>query len=202
LIKFYDQAGSPHEGWISERLVDDLGQVVPTLAPTPEFTFTPSSTPAPFQSPTPDGSATAVSTDTPLDQLSEVNIRANCREINETPARPTTNQTISLWWWWWVYGEEFLQQHLDNATYEILIDGQIIENWSEHRTPFYQDARFSNRWTVAWYIPIGKLPAGQHTVQYRVTWKAEITDGRDQFGPGTRITEQISSCTFTVVEAN
>ena len=80
--------------------------------------------------------------------------------------------------------------------YDIAVDGQKLQNWRQFTEPdlvpqgpnYYQ----------YWYMPYGPLTAGQHVITYHITWKAAISDGYEQFGPGTTNPEQTGTCTFTV----
>jgi hypothetical protein len=51
---------------------------------------------------------------------------------------------------------------------------------------------------VYWFVPYGPLPAGQHTISYSVSWNAQITDGYDNYGPGTNRPSESGSCNFVV----
>ncbi len=198
-----------HRGYITSRLVDDGGQAIPTLAAT--FTplppgFDPEETIIPFESATPaEGEPTSVAAEaTPSRDLSDRNILAYCVKDGVRPVSPTTDETVSIYWRWWVVASrpELMDDHLDNAYYEVYLDGQLLSNWADYQTEMIQDSSNSNRWTVFWYVPVGKLDAGEHTVDFKVTWRAEITDGIDPFGPGTNTPEDTGNCTFTVVADN
>ncbi|MCD4686585.1 MAG: hypothetical protein K8S97_11680, partial [Anaerolineae bacterium] len=56
------------------------------------------------------------------------------------------------------------------------------------------------RWIIYWYYPVGQLSPGTHVVDYRVTWDEAITDGENDFGPGTPIETNTGNCTFTVTD--
>lgn len=196
-----------HRGYITSRLVDDGGQVIPTLAAT--FTplppgFDPEETIVPFASATPvEGEPTLSAEVTPSRNLSDRNILAYCTQDRVTPATPTTNETVSIYWRWWVVSSrpELMQDHLDNVYYEVYLDGQLLSEWADYETNMIQDSSNSNRWTVFWYVPVGKLPAGEHTVEYKVTWREQISDGLALYGPNTARAEETGDCTFTVIEA-
>ncbi len=209
LVQYEDEDGEIYEGYISAVLVDDRGQVVPTIVPTSTPTpegFDPNATIAPFLSATPDEDEgfTPEAILTPSRDLSQNNILAYCLQDGIRPPTPTDDETISIYWRWWVIPTrpELMQDHLDNVEYEVLLDGKLLTEWENFSTEMFQDPTNSNRWTVMWYVPVGKLDAGEHTVDFKVTWRAEITDGIDPFGPGTNTPEDTGNCTFTVVADN
>lgn len=208
LVRFEDEAGETYEGYISSVLVDDRGQLIPTLTatatPTP-IGFNPDATVEPFLSATPDEDEgfTPEAILTPSRELSQNNILAYCIQDTIRPSTPTDDETISIYWRWWVVPTrpELMQDHLDNVVYEVFLDGKLLTEWENFSTEMIQDPTNSNRWTVFWYVPIGKLDAGEHTVSYRVSWQAEISDGLTEFGPGTDTLEETGNCSFTVVTA-
>ena len=208
LVRYEDENGVIYEGYVSSILVDDRGQIIPTIVPTATPTpegFDPNATIAPFLSATPDENEgfTPEAILTPSRDLSQNNILAYCIEDGIRPSIPTDDETISIYWRWWVVPTrpELMQDHLDNVEYEVLLDGKLLTEWANFNTEMVQDPTNSNRWTVFWYVPVGKLDAGEHTITYRVSWNTEITDGIDTFGPGTNTPEQTGTCNFTVVEA-
>lgn len=206
LVQYEDEEGAVYEGYISSVLVSDGGQVVPTIVPTVTPTpegFDPNATLAPFLSATPDEDEgfTPEAILTPSRDLSQNNVLAYCIQDGIRPPTPTDNETISIYWRWWVVPTrpELMADHLENAEYEVLLDGKLLTEWENFSTEMIQDPTNNNRWTVFWYVPVGKLEAGEHTVEFKLTWRAEISDGLDQFGPGTNTPEDTGSCTFTVI---
>lgn len=205
-------------GWMRSDLVDvEDEDAIPEISTdpievaedsTPTATET-SSTPIPFESAVPSTPYTAIPTDEELDvtTLSDVGVRAapnapeNC-EITPEFTTITTEDTISIFWSWFVTEEERMQEHIDNVDYEIVLDGFVLEDWSRFRTPMFQDPLENNNYSVYWYVPIGQLEEGEHTLAYRATWDTVISDGAEQFGPGTENEEEFGSCTFIVVAAD
>lgn len=241
-IGFADEEGVRFQGWVLSRWVDDNGEVIPTVGPTPtpsptaEVTTAPSSTAeaisgnitatpdtgtgddenaedatprpttdnstfTPFETAVPQGSVTPVEPDGSIAvsrNLSDVNIWAYCENISAVPVSPREDQTVSIFWSWWVTRPELMQQHLDNAEYTVLLDGMLLSNWRDYATEIFNDPATNNRPSVYWYVPVGQLEPGEHTVEFRVTWRDEITDGIARFGPGTSTLEETGECTFTV----
>ncbi|MCB9437766.1 MAG: SH3 domain-containing protein [Anaerolineales bacterium] len=203
-ISFIDEDGTEVQGWIRSDLIDNLGDEVPRIQDTATPTLTPTFAASEDgsgtdQSPTPQG------TPDPAD-LSDVNIRAadgnrGCKTISNNTPTVTTIQTVSIFWSWWVTLPQYMQDHLNTVTYEVKLDGEILEDWRDNRTQPFRDPNEGSNWTVYWYVPVGELSAGVHELEYRVTWSEQITDGEANYGPDTPIEEQIGSCTFTVIQA-
>ncbi len=127
-----------------------------------------------------------------------VNILAYCHQKAVRPPSPTTDDDVYVEWSWYVAREDLMQQHLDNARYEVSLDGQPLLDWDQYATT---TRREQGRWIVYWYYPIGHLEAGEHTITYHLSWEEAITDGYDDFGPGTATTTNDGDCTFTVTDA-
>ena len=207
-IGFIGDDDQYHQGYVTSRLVDDGGQIIPSLAatftPLPEG-FDPNETIVPFASATPaEGEETTPAAEvTPSRNLSDRNVLAYCVQDSAPAPSPTTDETVSIYWRWWVAASrpELMQDHLDNVVYEVYLDGKLLIDWADYATEMIQDSGNLNRWTVFWYVPVGKLDAGEHTVEYRVSWREQISDGLTLYGPNTARSEETGNCTFTVVDA-
>jgi len=112
------------------------------------------------------------------------------------PSGLNAGATIDVFWSWYTSEEELIQQHLDSVIYEVRVDGVLLDNWRLYKTR----TRVQNdgNYYVYWFVPYGPLAAGQHKVTYLVSWRVQITDGYDFYGPGTNRPSESGSCTFTV----
>lgn len=209
----------PDDTTVTPSAPPNGGVITATLPPeeedgTPAGTATASATPLvtaatidvstfePFETAVPSGTVTPPGTLEPSRRLSDVNVLAYCQTFRIVPPRPRENQTVSIYWSWFVTRPELMQQHLDNAQYIVLLDGKLLADWQDFQTEMFRDPANNSNWTVYWYVPVGQLEPGEHTVEFRVTWDEPITDGLAQFGPGTNNPEDTGECTFTVIEAN
>lgn len=116
-------------------------------------------------------------------------------------APPPTNlragSTVDVWWSWYAQTEAQVRDHIGAAIYDVRLDGVPFANWRQFTGEIGRDAE--GHFIVFWYMPSSQpLTAGQHTITYTVTWERTISDGYEQFGPGTRNPSQSGSCTFTV----
>ncbi len=129
----------------------------------------------------------------------KVNVFALCDDETQDISPPNNlgaGSTIVVWWAWIAKEESQIQQHLSAATYEVRVDGVLLTNVQAGRGRIIQRAIDH---IVYWYVPyLQPLQAGQHRITYRVTWSTAITDGFDNFGPGTNNPVEEGSCTFTV----
>ena len=112
------------------------------------------------------------------------------------PANLRAGATIDVFWSWFAATPEQVQQHVENAIYEVRVNGTLLENWRAHATRISR--RSDGNYWIYWFVPFGPLAAGQYTITFRLTWQAQITDGYDVFGPGTGTPEETGTCTFTV----
>lgn len=103
------------------------------------------------------------------------------------------NDSITLFWSWYAKTVEQVEQHILNAQYDIRFQSAPLTPVLV--SPIQEIG--ANNW-VFYTVPIGRLTPGTYGVEFRLSWKDVITDGYDDFGPGTDNTEQYSNCTFTI----
>jgi len=78
----------------------------------------------------------------------------------------------------------------------VRVDGTLLTGVNQYRTAITKPG---NDYVVYWYVPFPEaLGAGQHRITYRVTWKSQVFDGYEFFGPGSTTPVEEGSCTFTV----
>ena len=84
---------------------------------------------------------------------------------------------------WTANTEEQVQDFIDNAEQEVVING----------TPIIAKITFgeisadegTEGFTTQFTVEIGNLPAGTNTIITTISWKQQITNGKESFGPGT-----------------
>ncbi len=112
------------------------------------------------------------------------------------PTDLAAGSTIVVWWSWFARTEDQIRQHLENATYEVRVDGDLLTRLTVYRSGITKPG---NDYVVSWTVPYEKpLEAGVHTITYRVTWTQTISDGYRNYGPNTNNPVEEGSCTFTV----
>jgi len=112
------------------------------------------------------------------------------------PTGLNSGATIDVFWSWYTSEEALLQQHLDNVIYEVRVDDVLLEDWRLYRSRVRKQN--DGNYYMYWFVPYGPLSAGQHKITYLVSWREQITDGYDFYGPGTNRPSESGSCTFTV----
>lgn len=103
---------------------------------------------------------------------------------------------INVYWSWFAQSPEQIQDHLDNGTYEVRLGDQLLESYQNYRTSVRRVS--ATRYEVYWYVPVGKLEAGEYNITYNLTWKIQISDGESTFGPGGQQETNTGTCKFTV----
>lgn len=127
-------------------------------------------------------------------------IFAECDTIAGTaPATVFDNENLTVYWAWFANSSTLLAQHTATARYQI-----SVTDANGNRT-LIPAAEVSNPIVLAdgntylvYAADIGTLPAGSARVDYTVSWSAAISDGFEDFGPGTANPSLTSSCSFTV----
>lgn len=102
---------------------------------------------------------------------------------------------IDIWWGWFASTEQQVQDHIDAASYEIRVNGELLEDINDYVTEIRPA---SSQYVAYWYVPYGPLVSGEYEITYVVTWDRAITDGAEFFGPGTDIPFEQETCSFTV----
>ncbi len=159
----------------------------------------PTVTTGPSASPTvtPTSPATTASSGTVLPPQRGYDVLAYCDQFNEVPPPLAAGTTIDVFWGWFASTRDYLQQHINNAIYEVTLDGQLLDNWRLYADEIRQEP--DGNWSIYWYVPIeDPLPPGTHTINYRVTWRNPIFDGYKEYGPGTETEFETGSCTFEI----
>jgi len=102
---------------------------------------------------------------------------------------------VTVFWSWFAKTPELVQEHINNADYVVAYFGSV---------PFIAKAQVSeiqkrtNNYWVFYTIPLGNVKPGYYTVSFKLSWKNPISDGYDDFGPGTENEIFFSGCDFEV----
>ena len=167
-------------------LAGGAGLVVPTTRPAGG----PTGGPAPI-------ATTAATSSGPAAVGERIDVFALCDNPSLGPAAPSnlaTGSTIDVYFAWFAATRQQVEEHVAAATYDIRLDGTALPVGQ----PQFIRASALGGFEAYWYLPAGPLSAGSHQISYRVSWSSQIFDGSSSFGPGTSITQETGSCTFTV----
>lgn len=187
-VALTEESGEPQLLWVLARLVQtDYETIIaqPLEIETPEATISG------------EGNAAAAepSGETQAAEGNRVEVLAYCRQKGVRAPAITTADNVYIEWSWFVSRPELMDQHLENVTYEVRLDGELLSDWEQHAEEMKREGGV---WIIYWYYPVGRLEAGDHQVSYRVTWDETITDGYGNFGPGTARESETGDCSFTV----
>lgn len=105
-------------------------------------------------------------------------------------------QYIRIYWSWFARTEQQVNDHVNNANYDVRVNGVTLSAWRQYGLPAFR--KDDGNYYKYWYVPFGPLEPGQYTIEYRLTWRQAIDDGFARFGPGTSNPENAGTCTFTV----
>jgi hypothetical protein len=100
---------------------------------------------------------------------------------------------ITVYWAWFARTEAQIQDHFDNAIYEVTMNGAPFNNVRVSEVT----RRNGNFW-VFYTADVGNLRPGHYEIAYRLTWANPISDGFEQFGPGTENPVEANRCNFDV----
>ncbi len=102
------------------------------------------------------------------------------------------NDNIVIFWSWFAKTKTQVEDHVAQAVYDVTLNGEPLKyvNVSGITQPNNR-----NFW-VFYTANIGHLSPGQYGINFKLTWNKAITDGYDDYGPGTDNEEVFSNCTF------
>ncbi len=186
--------------WLAPRSEDEEASIPPTaVEPTVEVIIvsnTPDPTPIPDQAiePTtaPEPSDIPPSPGPPLEPIE---IKPYCELENDSPTFVKSGQPVILVWKWTALTEDQVQDHIDAGIYIIMLDGDLIE--AERQSDIIYDSE-AGTYSVTWYADVGVLSDGEHYALRRLSWRRQIFDGWDTYGPGGDIVNEAHSCTIIV----
>lgn len=108
---------------------------------------------------------------------------------------------LTIFWSWFASTPELVEDHLREARYQIWINSQSFpaEDIIDHAARSQIQQREDGNYWVFYTIDLGDLWApGEYSVGYRLEWANPISDGYEEFGPGTGNNFLESACDFTI----
>jgi WD40 repeat protein len=127
-----------------------------------------------------------------------INIIAYCDDLPGKPKQPSAADEVNIIWSWYATEIPLIYDHMGWSSYAIILDGKSLSADSALRSAIRRDPTNDNHWTLYYSLNVGKLTPGTHTIAYSLTWGKAISDGLDQFGPGTSNPDNTGTCTFEV----
>ena len=122
-------------------------------------------------------------------------IEPYCRRYGESPVYVTKNQPLILKWRWDAKTSDLVKDHIDSATYTILLDGDEIPAVDKSTIMYIRD---ENIYRVEWYSDVLSLSPGTYIGERIVSWDRMISDGWDTYGPGGEYETMWDDCEIIV----
>ena len=138
---YYDDEDRPRRLWIVASLVETDDNAVDARATAQAGNFT---NPPDNVSDNGQPSVTAAPTVVP----NAVRILAYCAQKGVRPPRVAEDDIVYIEWSWYVSREEFMSPHLENAQYQVTLDGQLLDDYERYATEMKLEA---GRYYVYWY---------------------------------------------------
>jgi len=126
-------------------------------------------------------------------------IYAQCADVaGADPGVLFDTDEIVVYWSWFARTPEQVESHIANSSYVITLNGQPFPDVNV--SPI-QQVPGDNNWWVFYTVNLGDAwQPGSYGVQYNLSWVNTITDGYEDFGPGTDNEFFDSGCAFTIEE--
>ncbi|MCY4539831.1 MAG: hypothetical protein OXE52_16580 [Chloroflexi bacterium] len=127
-------------------------------------------------------------------------IFAECADVpGADPGVLYDTDEIRLFWSWFAKTAEQVQDHLNNAQYIVKLRGLTIP---DIRVSEIKQIPGSLNWWVFYTVNLGgKWEPGRYGIDFNLRWANPISDGYEEFGPGTANELLDSGCLF-VIERN
>lgn len=128
-------------------------------------------------------------------------IFAECDAVpGADPGRLFDTDNLTVFWSWFAATPELVREHIATAQYEVFLSSpyaqrQVFPNVV--RTPIVE--REDGNYWVFYTADLGSgFRPGDYRVDYYVTWSRAISDGFEEFGPGTANPSLQNTCNFSV----
>ena len=124
-------------------------------------------------------------------------IFAECADVDGAdPGVLYDTDELTVFWSWYAKTPAQVWDHINNAHYAVTLNGQTfpIVHVSE-----VKQISGSLNWWVFYTVKLGdKWSPGSYGINFALTWATAITDGYEDFGPGTVNELLDSGCPFVI----
>ena len=127
----------------------------------------------------------------PAPSIEPVIVMPYCSALDQSPVLVGENQPVTVYWGWVATTPDYVQDFLDTATIEVLLDGQEIIPETQTEIEYHIE---DEGYVVGWHANVGALAPGSHRLEYHVSWSRQISDGWYTFGPGGEYEEEHEYC--------
>jgi hypothetical protein len=132
---------------------------------------------------------------TPTLSIEPAAVAPYCSALDESPVHIRQNQLITIEWAWVAITASQVQDHLDAAAVQVLLDGEEVSPQTQSEIEYDSQSGVYN---VSWSADVGTLAPGSHLVEYHASWSRQISDGWYTYGPGGENEEQHEYCELIV----
>ena len=124
-------------------------------------------------------------------------IFAGCLDVEGAdPGVLYDTDELKVFWSWYAKTPEQVQDHVNNAQYDVKVDTQPIPGVQIGEI---KQLPGSGDWWVFYTVSLGDhWRPGGYVISFVVTWSNAITDGYEDFGPGTANERLESGCRFAI----
>ncbi|MDE2750686.1 MAG: hypothetical protein OXI34_17140 [Chloroflexota bacterium] len=124
-------------------------------------------------------------------------IFAECRDVDGAdPGLLYDTDEIILFWSWYAKTALQVRSHIDSAQYAVTLNN---ESFPIVHVSHIKQIPGSVDWWVFYTVKLGdKWRPGTYDINFALTWDNAITDGYEDFGPGTENERMDSGCQFTI----
>jgi hypothetical protein len=124
-------------------------------------------------------------------------IFAECRDVpGADPGVIFDTDEIVVYWSWFAKTADQVESHIANSSYVVTLNGQPFPE--VRVSPIQRITGSANYW-VFYTVNLGdKWQPGSYGINFALRWINTITDGYDNYGPGTENELLDSGCYFTV----
>jgi len=124
-------------------------------------------------------------------------IFAECLDVTGAdPGILYDTDELKVFWSWYAKTPEQVQDHVNNVQYFVNVDTQPIPNFE---TSEIKQVPGSSDWWVFYTVSLGDhWRPGGYVISFVVTWSNAISDGYEDFGPGTANERLESGCRFAI----
>lgn len=100
-----------------------------------------------------------------------------------------------VFWSWFAKTPAQVQDHINHAIYSVKLNGEIFPNVERSEI-----TRRGNTYWVFYVVRLGRFwRPGEYGIEYKLSWDRKITDGFNEYGPGTANETEGSTCTFNIL---
>ena len=124
-------------------------------------------------------------------------IFAECLDVEGAdPGILYDTDQIRVFWSWYAKTAAQVRDHINSAQYGITLSGRTLPNVQVSEV---KQIPGSVNWWVFYTVNLGdKWEPGNYHINFALTWSTAISDGYEEFGPGTENELLDSGCAFTI----